>query len=327
MPETPISSRRKWLWRSVQAMLLAAVGYYVITSLHRGLTQVDWNAHIDWRMVVLAFATMFVHMLLVATAMRSTLVGVTRVPAWPVMLGVTWLSRLGKYIPGKVASVAGLAYLLSTRGVSGPLAAGMVLVNTCLVVLTGLMVAVPLLIWQPVREILPGAWLWVSLIMVACLTAIHPRVLVPLVNWLLKRLGRNALLIHPSLRGYLWPSVQMLGQWLFAGLTMWLLARGTTPIPLSTLWVCISAAALGVTAGFLALLAPGGLGVRESIFLLVLTPQIGAGPAAMVTVEMRLVYTLVEVGLALLSLWILKRSSPAAKPQQAAPAPTSDNME
>ena len=63
-----------------------------------------------------------------------------------------------------------------------------------------------------------------------------------------------------------------------------------------------------MTFSYLALFAPGGLGVREGIYLLVLSPVIGAEKTAIVVVALRLAQTLLELLLAAIGLWLLRRS-------------------
>ena len=61
-----------------------------------------------------------------------------------------------------------------------------------------------------------------------------------------------------------------------------------TDLPLRWLGVYVAGTALAATIGLVALFAPGGLGVREGILLLVLTPSVGAEMAAVVTGALRL---------------------------------------
>jgi hypothetical protein len=51
-------------------------------------------------------------------------------------------------------------------------------------------------------------------------------------------------------------------------------------------------------AGFLALLAPGGIGVREGLFILMLQGPLGIGAATALAVASRLLLTLTELGAA-----------------------------
>jgi uncharacterized membrane protein YbhN (UPF0104 family) len=89
---------------------------------------------------------------------------------------------------------------------------------------------------------------------------------------------------------------------------MWCLARCVTDVPISLVPAFAAAAAMAASLGFLALFAPAGLGVREAVFLAVLGPAIGGEHAAIVAVAIRLLYTLAEVGMALVGMVVLRHA-------------------
>jgi len=87
----------------------------------------------------------------------------------------------------------------------------------------------------------------------------------------------------------------MLAGWLAYGLAFWLLARGlglpgALPLPAAA-----GVFALGYILGLLALFAPGGVGVRELVFIGLLTPTLGSGGAVALSVGSRVLLTLCEV--------------------------------
>lgn len=313
---TPRPRRR--LLPLVQIAALCALGVFIIRELSRGLGSVDWSAiRPDWLYVAASLLLTGVSMVFSATAYRATLASVGVHPPWPVMLAATWISRLGKYLPGKVFSVAGLAWILSRRGISGATATGMVLINAGLGVIVGFVVAGPMLIMDPIRSYLPQAWVWTAAVVVAGLIAIHPAVFFPIMNRVLARLGRPPLPLRPRLLSYIRPAVHLLAQWVLLGLALWLLCASVTvdgqpAIGRDRIGLCISLSALAVTLGFVVLVSPGGLGVREAVYLLVLGPVIGPGPAAVVTVGMRLAFTVVELLLAGVGLGLLRAYPPEA---------------
>jgi len=136
----------------------------------------------------------------------------------------------------------------------------------------------------------------------ACgIVALHPRVFGGLVNFLLKKLGRAPLASVPSAGKYVVPVIASFAQWLFAGLALWLMTAAVIEVSPRLIPLFIATAALATTAGYLALFAPGGIGVRELLYLQTLGPMMGPQNAAMVAVvvvAMRLVQTVVELGLA-----------------------------
>ena len=60
--------------------------------------------------------------------------------------------------------------------------------------------------------------------------------------------------------------------------------------------------AAGYITGLLALFAPGGVGVREAVFIALLAPSVGSGGAIVLGVASRVLLTLTEIAAALLGL-------------------------
>jgi uncharacterized membrane protein YbhN (UPF0104 family) len=83
--------------------------------------------------------------------------------------------------------------------------------------------------------------------------------------------------------------------WVLYGLALVLLAQGVLPGISLSLPKAIGVFTCSYLAGFIALFAPGGLGPRESVFLLMLAGDIGLKPAAGLALASRLLLTGTEV--------------------------------
>jgi uncharacterized membrane protein YbhN (UPF0104 family) len=53
--------------------------------------------------------------------------------------------------------------------------------------------------------------------------------------------------------------------------------------------------------GYVALIAPGGIGVREMVLSTLLAPVMGAGPSVVLTLASRILVTITEAGTGLLA--------------------------
>ncbi len=305
------SGGRASLGRIIQYALLAVVLFFITRTLARGFATVTWSdLHFAPLNTVGAVISMFLAMVMTAAAYRAQLSGFCAVPPWLEMMGVTWVSRAGKYIPGKFMSIVGAAYLLNKRGISSAIATSAILINTVLGVIIGLMFGVPMMLVEPTRSKIPMAWFWTAVLVASGAVAIHPAVVQRVINMLLRLAKRAPLAVAPRLRHYVMPVVYIVAQWILFGVSLWLLAANVVGVSFADLPLFISASALAVTLGFVALFAPGGVGVREGILLALLTPSMGAGPAAVLTVAWRLLQTGMELLLALVGLAILKHVTP-----------------
>jgi len=301
----------------VQVLILGAVGYYVVRAFGQGFGSVDWSTfHLHPAWLLAGGACMLVSVLMVCLATAANIAAmVTPSPRTVVMVAATAISRMGRYVPGKVLSVAGVSLLLRPYGVGMVVGTSAVLLNSVLSVLTGLLVSAPLLALDPnLAHYVPMGGLWAGLIVLASLVFLHPSVNFPVLNYLLRKMGKPPLVATMRMTHYILPTVGLLLQWLALGMGMWCIGRSIDPdLPLTYLWAFTATGALALTVGFLALVAPGGIGVREAIFLAVLTPLMGLAAASMLAVGMRLMTMVTEAIAALAGVAVLKLNRPEAE--------------
>ena len=299
----------------LQLALLAVVGWFVArTFIER------WEEFRTYPLDLQANPGLILLAALVVWGAYTALIFGWRgiVKGWSEPLGVwqagrIWaLSSLGKYVPGKVWAVAGMVVMAQRAGVRPVAAAGSAVVMQLLAMGTGAAVVA----LTGVLGLASDGWLRTGLIVLlvasvaGTLTLVRPR----WINRALAHLpGGNAELVSPPR-----PLSIMLGAganvlaWVAYGLAVWLLARALVPQASFPLVTTIGAFAASYIVGFLVLLAPGGLGVREGVFVLVLQGVVGLAPATAIAVASRLLFTLTEVGVAVPFLLFPKRGSRAA---------------
>jgi glycosyltransferase 2 family protein len=336
-PPTPSAAPRTRRWKRPAAVAarIAALGvlcFFVGWALLDRLRQVEWaSLDIAWTLLLASLGVQVVGMVLWAWAFHGLLGRLTRPPRALTTFAAAWLSRLGKYVPGKVASVLGAVWLLRSRGVAPATVLGASVLQQALWAVLGLLAALPLTLWEPVRREMPLAWVGCLAVGAAGLACLHPRVFLAMANGLLSRVGVAPLTPGRGARLYGWAAGAMVINIGLAGTSLWLIARALFPIDIAMLPLCVAAATLSAVVGYLVLFAPAGLGVREGVMLVLLTPVVGAGPAAVVTVVSRLIQTVVELafgGAGALMLWRRPAGDKAASeaaPDLAATAPAADD--
>jgi uncharacterized membrane protein YbhN (UPF0104 family) len=99
----------------------------------------------------------------------------------------------------------------------------------------------------------------------------------------------------PSWPGILEAAAFSVSSWLLYGLALSILAIGAGGDPSKTLALALPAVALAMTIGFLVVVSPSGIGVREAVLVAALTPVLDPASALGVALVLRVVFTLADL--------------------------------
>lgn len=187
----------------------------------------------------------------------------------PAAVRIWSTSELARYLPGAIWQVVGRVWLVKPYGVSGSICSTTQVLELCIFLLANVMLAAATLLWHGAR-VVPQArpWLWTSIALLPLLSLLlHPRVFYGIANAVLRRLGKDA--IVKRLRGR--SLVHLLG-WTLLGLlwqslAIWLVLAAPLGLKIDWWWAVAGSYSLAWIAGFLAIWAPGGIGVREVVFV------------------------------------------------------------
>jgi uncharacterized membrane protein YbhN (UPF0104 family) len=254
---------------------------------------VDWRLSPGW--IVLSVLVVFAGYALLIEAWRRVVLSLGQKLPFGTATRIWFVASLGKYVPGKVWAVAGTAVLARRAGVDPSVAVAGALVLQALALGSGAVI-VAFTAREAFQAAGPGLLPIAVGVLVACIAGLAVLASQPVLN----RLSRMLPASFPPLRA-IRPVVLTVAfavngvAWAAYGTALVLLARGVLP-DVHLGW----AQAIGVftcsyLVGFLALFAPGGLGPRESVFLLMLAGDIGLKPAAGLALASRLLLTGTEV--------------------------------
>lgn len=286
------------LWRALQflagALLVGLAVRSIVANWQTLQAQpIEWQLSTGW--IVASVLVVFASYAVLIEAWRRVVRSMGETLAFWTAVRIWFLASLGKYIPGKVWAVAGAAVLAQRAGVDPSVAVAGALVLQVLALASGAAV-VAITAAEAFQTVGRGATpiaaaiILLSLIGVAGLTS-QP---------FLDRVGRLLPASWPRPRAI---PAGMVGAafvanvlaWIGYGVALLLLTRGLLPGVVLSLPQAIGVFTCSYLAGFLALFAPGGLGPRESVFLLLLAGDIGLKPAAALALASRLLLTGTEV--------------------------------
>lgn len=255
--------------------------------------QVTLDVKIGW--LAAAVGVIFLTYAIQIESWRRMLRGWDQRLSYPNAARAWTLANLGRYIPGKVWSVAGLVVLAERAGVRRSAAAVSAFAMQAVVLGTGV-VLVAIATPHAASPLLLGAAVLAALALIGVLAWRRTA------QWLGTLADSTTPLPPLPLSAIILSSSLMLLSWATFGISFWMLIRGlisTASVPLTA---AMGMFALGYVMGLVAIIAPGGLGVRDLALVGLLTPFVGSGGALAVSLASRVQLTLTEAGAAVVML-------------------------
>ncbi len=221
---------------------------------------------------------------------------------WRAALRVFCVSNLARYIPGAVWQFAGLAALAAAEGASPAAASVGVLLEQVVLLGTGFALVLsvaPSFLARWTYGLGLGAELGIAALLIAALVVGLPHLLPRARAWaegVIKRPLPLPSIPHGPFAIYV---IRGALSWVIYGVAFWLFARALMGPAAPGVWLSATAYVASYLVGLLAIIAPGGIVVREGALVLCLTSTIGAQPAIILAVTSRLWLIALEVFAAL----------------------------
>jgi hypothetical protein len=302
-----LAARRRSVLRVLQWAIAAAVIGFAAREVAR-----QWNdvgpalssLHPRWEWILVASVIVLGTYLLLIEAWRATL-GI-----WAQRLNrseaarIWFVSNLGKYVPGKIWQIAAMGALAQRAGVSATAAVGSSLLVNLASILTGFAIILGTGAREIASTVAGGSGerairLAIAGIAVAggLALALAPFA-VPRLAALTARLTRRPLVVPQVPAGAVWiAAVATAAAWAAYGVAFAIFANAISPSTTGNGSAYIAVYTGSYLAGYLALFAPGGVGIREAVLILAM-PRFGlasAADAAVIAIASRLWLTLLEI--------------------------------
>jgi hypothetical protein len=203
---------------------------------------------------------------------------------------ISYHSALARYLPGQMWYAVSRVYLAEKEGVPRLITAvSMGLEVALLVASAALVSSLGLLVWR-------DAPIWLGAIILAALLVLvlQPRLLFGVLNWGLARIGRRPLEVELSGSDILRLLVPFVFNWLLYGLMSFALTASLYPaLPWTQAPAVAGLFTFAWLAGFLTIIVPQGLVVREGLVFTFLTTLLGVpAPVATATAVLSRAWTI-----------------------------------
>lgn len=312
-PEQPPRKPASPLKITIRTLLLLIVLAFVYLQFRKNWDQiVDHEWTLDWTWLLLSFAGHLLTLLLFSRVWCSLILGMGYRVSLRNGFKISYVANLGRYIPGKIWPVFGMLYLARGLGIPEPTAMVSWIIAQLFALPSAFLVALICIGISPELHHL-GDILQISSYLLMAATIIGsailifaPNLLFGWVNRLLARFKRPPIVMSLSVGRALLLYVGYALSWVAYGLSFWLFLKGILPgLEIGPI-VSIGIFVMAYQLGYLALFAPGGVGIRELAMSGLLQPIIG--PTAVVAaVAARLWNLAAEIGAALTAGFLVLR--------------------
>jgi uncharacterized membrane protein YbhN (UPF0104 family) len=287
---------KRWLVVAAQLALTVVVTWFIVDRVgldFQALASLDAEAWLPDPLLFVGASLLLVAAYFASAAIWGLIVrdlGGPSIPSWDAVR-LFMIANLGRYLPGKLWQIWGLAHLAKGRGVPGLTATAAAVLGQGVALVAAATVGMGAFLAGPEqyrRWGLIGAVLVGALFVLVSIPSVFARI-----AWLWCRLAKTE--ARPeigSLHGIRWLGLYVLN-WVMYAVAFWVLVRslgldgGLLPVA--------SAFAAAYVLGYAMIFAPAGLGPREGFLILFLTPHIGAAPSGVIAVVARLWTTIVEL--------------------------------
>ena len=208
-------------------------------------------------------------------------------------VGAYLVANLGRYVPGKVWQILGLAYLAGREGVDPPVATSAAILGQAFSLAGACLVGSLALLNGPAELRGFAPWVMGALGLGVLLTLSRGLMARGLGMWS-RLLKKGAAPVPPNRTfGVRWAAAYAVN-WLVYGAAFVLFVRAFEGAPSGEFLALASGFVAAYLLGYMALFAPAGIGIREGALVALLSPVLGVGAVA-VAVWSRLWLTVVEV--------------------------------
>ena len=281
-----------YLGRGLQVLLFLVVAYYLGRHWQENSEKIlryRWTESFRAAYLAPAFLFLLAHFALVGTLLAYLLRSLGLKTGTREGIRVTIASSFGKYIPGKLWAAAGKVYLLRKHS-SPALLFYVVVLETAFTLAAGALVSIPIIVFC-LLPVAPG-WALPALLALAVPWGANRT------DWLATIFARLGFTLPamslPPRKAWIAFAGYVLSWGLF-GAGFWFLINAVYPLPIKFYPHALASMTGGWIVGFLALVSPGGLGVREGVLLGLSKMWLPLEVATVVSLGARLWTTAAEV--------------------------------
>jgi uncharacterized membrane protein YbhN (UPF0104 family) len=321
--DAPKSLLRRWGFLAAQLVAFGAIIWFLVRQgQHYAEPLRHLHVEFAWGALLLASALTASMYLMLVWTWRNSMSWWGPTFTYRDASRIWFASNLARFVPGGIWQFAGIATMAAKRGISAVAANGAAILQQVVIIVAGLALTLglaPDLLGPGIAHVIPAGMAPTIGVLITLLFALaFPRFAKALGQRAEKIAGHSLQWPTPPTRGFALYVVMIMAMWLVYGVAFWLFGRALFGSAGPALGPSIAIYTAAYVAGIIAIIAPGGLGVREAALTAALTPVIGGEKALVMALASRLWLLAVEVVTASLVLALVRPSErPSDRPTSA----------
>jgi len=283
--------------------VIAVIFYFLIRHVVANWTKIPFDQlRFNGLYVIAAFLFLVVYFLLLTYGWSRIIGELDNKITYGKALYVMSTSQIAKYVPGGVWYTLGRVYLGKTLKIKEEIGMLSVIFETFLLMLTNLVIFLVATNFVRDRSILNP--LVSILLILIILILLYPPLLNTLLNLTLRLIKRPQVTLRAKYSNILKLSAYFFGVWICQIAGFYLLINSIYPLSPAHIPNLAIAYTLSWITGFIVLFAPAGLGIREGMMSLLLTPLLPSPLAVAMSFITRIWITVLEITMFIIGLII-----------------------
>ncbi len=288
-------SGKTWLQRILIPALVGVIFFFLGRNIYHNWDEVrDYQWHFNHGALAISFLLLLAALIFMLLLWRLILAKT----GYRIGLRKSWriwfISNLGHYVPGKIWQIMGMVYLCEKEGIPRMATLASVVMAQVWSILAAFIFLGGYAFFSDAPQ-LPAYAPWLVLFVPVGLIMTYPPVMEKLANRLLKWLKREPIRLNIDFRQSLLFLGRYLLSWIVYGAAFFVFLLSLQVVPLRHFPAVTSIFAASYTLGFLCLIVPGGLGVREGLLAALLSLYMPLPMATVVSLLSRLWFTAGEL--------------------------------
>jgi uncharacterized membrane protein YbhN (UPF0104 family) len=292
--------------------IIVIIFVFLIRNLVQSWSRIPFgDLHFNGFYLLISFIALIVHFLIYSKSWQEMM----RTLGTDISFSQSWwmiaTTQIAKYVPGRIWYMVGRIYVGRKEKMDGRNLAVSMVLETCLLLISSGVIFI-------ISTVIVGAYNRTDLLICvitfigACII-LNPRVISSITNFFLKIFKKPAVKITVSYGSLLKLSVYFFGLWIAQIIGFYFLVNALYPVGFLKIFNVAGAYTLSWIAGFVVVLVPGGLGIREGVMTLLLSRIISDPLAIVISFIARVWITVFEVVIFFVGLVVRKTGSVRSK--------------